>query len=247
MSLGTTFLQPQKRFSFSISLRGAQRRGNPHPRRNTWQVSSTWGKPAEAANSPKSAFIVAFPCGDADCHRCAHWFAMTCKRRVRASECKAAGREGKCVDGGSFAWYNVLAYADTPHVSACHCEERSDVAIRSPCSTASQKAVPQANTQPSTNSPKSAFTVAFPCGDADCRTSSPQSPPCRRPKVRHAQLRPKAGAGQRSLGSPFPIKRAALRGPVVMPSEGQRGSNAPLVLLSPQRVPLCGAPCTGSQ
>ena len=75
-------------------------------------------------------------------HQCAHWFAMTCKRRVRVSECKAVGREGKCVDGGSFAWYNVLAYADTPHVSACHCEERSDVAIRSPCSTTSQKAVP---------------------------------------------------------------------------------------------------------
>ena len=53
---------------FCMSLRGAKRRGNPHPRRNTWQVSSTWGKPAEAANSPKSAFIVAFPCGDADCH-----------------------------------------------------------------------------------------------------------------------------------------------------------------------------------
>ena len=80
-------------------------------------------------------------------HQCAHWFAMTCKRRVRASECKAAGREGKCVDGGSFAWYNVLAYADTPHVSACHCEERSDVAIRSPCSTTSQKAVLWANTK----------------------------------------------------------------------------------------------------
>ena len=74
-------------------------------------------------------------------HQCAHWFAMTCKRRVRVSECKAVGREGKCVDGGSFAWYNVLANADTQQISACHCEERSDVAIRSPCSTTSQKAV----------------------------------------------------------------------------------------------------------
>ena len=36
---------------------------------------------------------------------------------------------------------HILAHADTPQVSACHCEERSDVAIRSPCSTASQKAV----------------------------------------------------------------------------------------------------------
>ena len=187
-----------------------------------------------STNSPKSAFIVAFPCGDADCHRCAHWFAMTCKRRVRASECKAVGREGKCVDGGSFAWYNVLAYADTPHVSACHCEERSDVAIRSPCSTASQKAVPQANTQPSTNSPKSAFIVAFPCGDADCHTSSPQSPPCPAPAKGQSRatlpwvsfphkacrfagsrgyaVRRPAGE-QRSLGAPLPAKGHPLRGP----------------------------------
>ena len=111
------------------------------PCSTTSQKAVLWANTKNATNSPKSAFIVAFPCGDADCHRCAHWFAMTCKRRVRASECKAVGREGKCVDGGSFAWYNVLAYADTPHVSACHCEERSDVAIRSPCSTTSQKAV----------------------------------------------------------------------------------------------------------
>ena len=48
-------------------------------------------------------------------------------------------------------------------------------------------------------------------GDADCHTSSPQSPPC----------------------SP--------------PAKGQRGSNAPLRLISPQRAPLRGAPCTGSQ
>ena len=100
----------------------------------------------------------------------------------------------------------------------------------------------RANPQPVMYSPKVLLIVLCYCGDADCRTSSPQSPPCRRPKVRHAQLRPKARAGQRSLGSPFPTKRAALRGPVVMPAEGQRGSNAPLVLLSPQRGTLCGAP-----
>ena len=49
----------------------------------------------------------------------------------------------------------------------------------------------------------------------------------RRPKVRHAQLRPKARAGQRSLGSPFPTKRAALRGPVVMPAKGQSRATLP--------------------
>ncbi len=35
--------------------------------------------------------------------------------------------------------------------------------------------------------------------------------------------------------------------PCSPPAKGQRGSNAPLGLLSPQRVPLCGAPGTGSQ
>ena len=35
----------------------------------------------------------------------------------------------------------VLAHADTCHVSACHCEERSDVAIRSPCSSTKRKAI----------------------------------------------------------------------------------------------------------
>ena len=51
-------------------------------------------------------------------------------------------------------------------------------------------------------------------GRTDCHTSSPQSPPCRRPKVRHAQLRPKARAGQRSLGAPLPTKGVPLRGPM---------------------------------
>ena len=31
-------------------------------------------------------------------------------------------------------------YADTRQVSACHCEERSDVAIRSPCGSTQQNA-----------------------------------------------------------------------------------------------------------
>ena len=49
------------------------------------------------------------------------------------------------------------------------------------------------------------------CRDADCHTSSLQSPPC------------------------------------PAPANGQSRGNAPLGLLSPQRVSLCGVPCTGSQ
>ena len=75
------------------------------------------------------------------------------------------------------------------------------------CGRAWQRAALRANTEKCYGFAQSTanFVMCF-CWDADCHTSSPQSPPC----------------------SP--------------PAEGQRGSNAPLGLLSPQRVPLCGAP-----
>ena len=135
-----------------------------------------------------------------------------------------------------------LANADTLQSSACHCEERSDVAIRSPCGSTWQRVVPKANPQLVRIRPSSCQLVRYPCGDADCRTSSPQSPPCRRPKVRHAQLRPKARAGQRSLGSPFPTKRAALRGPVVMPAKGRSWATLPWGSPPRKRYPFAGAP-----
>ena len=78
-----------------------------------------------------------------------HWFAMTCKRWVRVSGCKNVVRNdmkktGTCQrvqgrDAGVLLG-KVLAHADTRQVSACHCEERSDVAIRSPCSSRKRKA-----------------------------------------------------------------------------------------------------------
>ena len=50
-------------------------------------------------------------------------------------------------------WQRPLANADTRQISACHCEERSDVAIRSPCSGTERKAILWANTKSATNSP----------------------------------------------------------------------------------------------
>ena len=95
-----------------------------------------------ATNSPKHQPICqAFLRGRGLPHQCAHWFAMTCKRRVRVSECKAVLPSKPAGGCGFCHWANVLANADTQQISACHCEERSDVAIRSPCSTTSQKAV----------------------------------------------------------------------------------------------------------
>ena len=64
-----------------------------------------------------------------------------------------------------FMMKNVLANVDALQVIACHCEERSDGAIRSPCSTALQKGAPRANSQPPTNSPKRQATCqVFPRG-----------------------------------------------------------------------------------
>ena len=91
------------------------------------------------------------------------------------------------------------------------------------------------------------FVRTFPqwtpwAGDADCHASSPQSPPCRRPKVRHAQLRPKARAGQRSLGAPLPTKGAPLRGPVVMPAKGQSRATLPWGSSPRKGCPFAGPP-----
>ena len=71
---------------------------------------------------------------------------------------QVGGHEEKCVDGSGFTWYNVLAYADTQQVSACHCEERSDVAIRTPCSSTKRKAILKANTESVTDLPEVAQT-----------------------------------------------------------------------------------------
>ena len=78
--------------------------------------------------------------------QCAHWLAMTCRRwagvrgykDVLPSEfvggCKfpPAGHTCKRRPAQVLDCHCALAHADTLQVSACHCEERSDVAIRIP-------------------------------------------------------------------------------------------------------------------
>ncbi len=134
-----------------LSLRGAKRRGNPYSLRQGATESSTLGEfvrrnefATTAANLPSfsAGMRIAAPVcalvrndrlgrcvrtrgqlqcttflpGDADCHRCDHWFAMT--------------------------------------PPPCHCEERSDVAIRILCGKAQQKAVLWANSSGVTNLPQ---------------------------------------------------------------------------------------------
>ena len=76
----------------------------------------------------------------------------------------------------------VLAYADTLQVSACHCEERSDVAIRyslrcnmTESSTLGECVSGYEFAQTAAN------LLSFSAGKTDCHASSPQSPPCPAP------------------------------------------------------------------
>ena len=167
-------------------------------------------------------------------HQCAHWFAMTCRRWGRGYVCKDVSAMDTLGRGRGLPWHYVAAEADACHVSACHCEERSDVAIRSPCGSTWQRVVPKANPQLVRIRPSSCQLVRYPCGDADCHTSSPQSPPCPAPakgqsratlpwvSFPHKACRfagPRGYAGrrpageQRFLGAPLPAKGAPLRGP----------------------------------
>ena len=71
---------------------------------------------------------------------------MECKRRRRFCVCKGA-LLGECTDGWEFAPVVRPCSANTQQVFACHCEERSDVAIRNSCGSAKRKAILWANTE----------------------------------------------------------------------------------------------------
>ena len=72
--------------------------------------------------------------------QCAHWFAMTCRRWGRGYVCKDVSAMDTLGRGRGLPWHYVAAEADACHVSACHCEERSDVAIRISCGSTQQNA-----------------------------------------------------------------------------------------------------------
>ena len=88
--------------------------------------------------------------------QCAPWLAMTCRRRWRFCGCKAVRREG-CAERRTYVRVqgrppiviarSVVASADTQQVLACHCEERSDVAIRISCGSTSETQLFPANTE----------------------------------------------------------------------------------------------------
>ena len=165
-----------------------------------------------ATNLPQRQQACPFPCGDADCRRCAHWCAMTNSAGVRAPRhgCNVPPfRQGTRIATPVCA----LARNDMQKLARCQrlqgCYSLPPVIARS---EATGQSVLLAAVQNEKEyfwqirkalriRPRQCQLARLPCGETDCHTSSPQSPPC----------------------------------------------PAPLGLLSPQRVPLCGAPCTGSQ
>ena len=198
---------------FSTSLRGAKRRGNPFSLRQYKTKRNTFGEYVRRYEFAQgSANLPGFPAGKTDCRRCAHWCAMTNSAGVRAPRhgCNVPPfRQGTRIATPVCA----LARNDMQKLARC---QRLQGRYSLPPVIARSEATWQSVLLAAVQNEKEYFwrirkalrirprqcqLARLPCGETDCRTSSPQSPPC----------------------------------------------PAPLGLLSPQRVPLCGASCTGSQ
>ena len=80
--------------NFCLSLRGAKRRGNPFSCGSTNRKAILWANTKSTANLPQwqQTFQV-FLRGNGLPHQCAHWFAMTCRRKRRCCGCKDAFRQ----------------------------------------------------------------------------------------------------------------------------------------------------------
>ncbi len=68
-------------------------------------------------------------------------------------------------------WQRPLANADTWQISACHCEERSDVAIRSPAAAQTEKQSFGRIRKALRICPNGSKLSRYFCGETDCRTS----------------------------------------------------------------------------
>ncbi len=95
---GTTLLHPRTpaHLLHVIARSGAAapRRGNPFSCGSTKRKAILHGKSVEAANLPYvllSCQVFLRGCGLP--HQCAHWFAMTCRRKRRCCGCKDAFRQ----------------------------------------------------------------------------------------------------------------------------------------------------------
>ena len=77
-----------------MSLRGAKRRGNPYSCGSTNRKAILWANTKSTANLPYVLLSCqVFLRGNGLPHQCAHWLAMTCRRRAAVSGCKDAFRQ----------------------------------------------------------------------------------------------------------------------------------------------------------
>ena len=87
-------------------------------------------------------------------HQCAHWFAMTCRNLPGVCGCKNVVHNDMLKTGTRLRMHGRGARWHLPH---CHCEERSDGAIRSPAVGQNEKEIPSANTHLLRISPGTTF------------------------------------------------------------------------------------------
>ena len=122
-----------------------------------------WANPKSATNLPKQQPICRVSLrGRGLPHQCAHWFAMTCRRQKGVCACKDVARKvrrnlpgvSECRDVWRARCAEICRVSASARASPhCHCEERSDGAIRSPRSKAKRKAILWANPRSATNLP----------------------------------------------------------------------------------------------
>ena len=133
--------------------------------------SNTLGKYGKAANLPRESVVaVADTPHVSACHcepvRTLVWQSVLLRQRKTKSN--TLGKYGKAAN---LPRESVVADADTPHVSACHCEERSDVAIRTPAAAQTEKQSFGRIRKALRICPMYYCLARYFCGETDCRTS----------------------------------------------------------------------------
>ncbi len=150
--------------TFCMSLRGAKRRGNPLLLRQHEMKSNTLGEYEKHCEFAPMA---------------ANFPGISAGKRIAAPVCALARNDmqktGSCQRlQGRFPavpWQRPLANADTWQISACHCEERSDVAIRSPAAAQTEKQSFGRIRKALRICPNGSKLSRYFCGETDCRTS----------------------------------------------------------------------------
>ena len=125
---------------FCLSLRGAKRRGNPFSCGRTKRKAILWANTESVTNLPKQQPTCPVSLRRRGLpHQCAHWFAMTCRNLPGVCGCKNVVHNDMLKTGTRLRMHGRGARWHLPH---CHCEERSDAAIRSPCGSTKPKSNP---------------------------------------------------------------------------------------------------------